>query len=182
MKAITILEPWASLIACGAKKIETRSWATKYRGKIAIHTGKSDTYISNCDWNKKVFSDPFLSALKLLHRCRENGDLSSIEFNFGKVIAVADLVDCYYIVYHPGTNIDIAKHINIGAESMTNDKHDPNFSKYIVPSEQELSFGDWTPGRYAWILENVRRIDPVPAKGQQRIWNWEGNISCSHQS
>jgi hypothetical protein len=36
MKVLTILEPWASLIVCGAK-IETRSWATKYRGSIAIH-------------------------------------------------------------------------------------------------------------------------------------------------
>jgi len=42
MKAITIHQPYASLIACGAKIYETRSWATKYRGKIAIHAGKSD--------------------------------------------------------------------------------------------------------------------------------------------
>jgi hypothetical protein len=40
MKALTILEPWASIIACGAKQIETRSWSTKYRGSIAIHAGK----------------------------------------------------------------------------------------------------------------------------------------------
>jgi len=40
LKAITILQPWASLIACGAKQIETRSWATKYRGQLAIHAGK----------------------------------------------------------------------------------------------------------------------------------------------
>ncbi len=37
MKAITLWQPWASLIAIGAKKIETRSWATKYRGPLAIH-------------------------------------------------------------------------------------------------------------------------------------------------
>jgi len=29
------------LIAIGAKKIETRSWATGYRGPLAIHAGKS---------------------------------------------------------------------------------------------------------------------------------------------
>jgi activating signal cointegrator 1 len=176
MKAITILEPWASLIACGAKKIETRSWSTKYRGNIAIHAAKSRGQIGNVNFNKKLFSEPFLTALKPFSIYRNDGNLSGISFNYGKVIAIADLVDCYYIVYHPGTNVDIAKHINVGAESMTNDKHDPDFSKYTVPSEQELSFGDWTPGHYAWILENVRRIDPVPAKGKQRIWNWEGNI------
>lgn len=46
MKAITILQPWAALIACGAKKIETRSWYTDHRGQIAIHAGKSEKYLS----------------------------------------------------------------------------------------------------------------------------------------
>jgi len=94
------------------------------------------------------------------------------DFPYGKVIAIADLVDCYYIVNHPGTNIDIAKNIRVGAESMTENKRDPDFGKYIVPTEQEIAFGDWTPGCYAWILDNVRQIGYVPAKGQQRLWEW----------
>ena len=40
MKAITIREPWASLIINGYKKYEFRSWKTNYRGKILIHAGK----------------------------------------------------------------------------------------------------------------------------------------------
>ncbi|ETT30703.1 hypothetical protein C161_27403 [Paenibacillus sp. FSL R5-192] len=40
MKAITIIQPWATLIAIGAKQYETRSWPTKHRGEIAIHAGK----------------------------------------------------------------------------------------------------------------------------------------------
>ncbi len=38
---------------------------------------------------------------------------------------------------------------------------------------KEFMFGDYTPGRYAWILANVRRIEPVPAKGMQRLWEWD---------
>ncbi|WP_342351939.1 ASCH domain-containing protein [Lysinibacillus boronitolerans] len=30
MKAITIKQPWATLIALGEKRFETRSWQTKY--------------------------------------------------------------------------------------------------------------------------------------------------------
>ena len=41
MKALTIKEPWASLIINGYKKYEFRSWKTKYRGKILIHAGMS---------------------------------------------------------------------------------------------------------------------------------------------
>lgn len=37
MKALTIWQPWATAIAIGAKRIETRSWETHYRGPIAIH-------------------------------------------------------------------------------------------------------------------------------------------------
>ena len=41
MKALTIKEPWASLIINRYKKYEFRSWKTKYRGKILIHAGMS---------------------------------------------------------------------------------------------------------------------------------------------
>jgi len=40
MKAITIKEPFASLIIDGYKKYEFRTWKTNYRGKILIHAGK----------------------------------------------------------------------------------------------------------------------------------------------
>lgn len=40
MKAITIWQPWASLLVTDQKKYETRSWATSYRGPIAIHAAK----------------------------------------------------------------------------------------------------------------------------------------------
>ena len=46
MKAITLWQPWASLLASGPKKHETRSWKTKHRGWIAIHAAKrSDVLI-----------------------------------------------------------------------------------------------------------------------------------------
>ncbi len=37
MKAISLLQPWASLVVMGVKTIETRSWATQHRGIILIH-------------------------------------------------------------------------------------------------------------------------------------------------
>lgn len=36
MKVLSVLQPWASLIAIGAKRYETRSWRTDHRGPIAI--------------------------------------------------------------------------------------------------------------------------------------------------
>ena len=50
MKAITLHQPWASLIACGAKVIETRSWQPSkdlIGQRIAIHAGKKIVHIPN---------------------------------------------------------------------------------------------------------------------------------------
>ena len=41
IKAITLWQPWASLIAHGVKRHETRHWPTDYRGPIAIHAAKT---------------------------------------------------------------------------------------------------------------------------------------------
>ena len=39
MKALSIRQPWASLILTGSKRIENRTWSTQYRGPLFIHTG-----------------------------------------------------------------------------------------------------------------------------------------------
>lgn len=45
MKALTISQPFASLIADGHKWIENRCWETRYRGPLAIHAGKGTQYL-----------------------------------------------------------------------------------------------------------------------------------------
>jgi len=35
-KAISLKQPWANLVASGAKTIETRKWSTNYRGDLVI--------------------------------------------------------------------------------------------------------------------------------------------------
>ena len=40
-KALSARQPWASLIVCGLKTIEIRSWPTSYRGRLYIHAAKS---------------------------------------------------------------------------------------------------------------------------------------------
>lgn len=40
MKALSLLQPWASLVVMGHKRIETRGWNTPYRGPLLIHASK----------------------------------------------------------------------------------------------------------------------------------------------
>lgn len=40
MKALSVRQPWANLIASGQKTIETRTWYTPYRGELLIASSK----------------------------------------------------------------------------------------------------------------------------------------------
>ena len=46
MKALTIQQPYASLIADGEKWVENRGWYTTYRGPLAIHAGSGTRYLN----------------------------------------------------------------------------------------------------------------------------------------
>ena len=49
--------------------------------------------------------------------------------------------------------------------------------KLIAVDEPERSFGDYTPGRYAWVLTNIRALkDPIPCKGALSLWDVSGDI------
>ena len=47
MKALTISQPYASMIAAGQKWIENRTWCTDYRGSLAIHAGRGRQYLDS---------------------------------------------------------------------------------------------------------------------------------------
>lgn len=46
IKALTISQPFATLIGDGRKWVENRCWPTKYRGPLAIHAGKGTQYLT----------------------------------------------------------------------------------------------------------------------------------------
>lgn len=60
MKAITLWEPWASLMAIGAKVNETRGVRTSHRGDICIHAAQADHGVPDSIYERvlDLFSDP----------------------------------------------------------------------------------------------------------------------------
>lgn len=164
MKAITIWQPYASFITAGLKHYETRGWKTSYRGPIAIHAAQRPV-----GWCLKQVP-PAVSDLTVSTFGKEG----TRQLPVGQIIAVGELVNVWHICHYPGTNVDKAKYIEIGAESLTTDKHSPDFGAFIIPDPREFILGGWTPGRFAWELANVRALkDPIVAKGNQGLWNWE---------
>ena len=108
MKAISLKQPWANLVASGRKTIETRTWSTKYRGKILIVSPKSPANLGPT----------------------------------GMALAIAEIVDC-----RPMTEVD----------------EDAACCK-IYPKAQ------------AWVLRNVRRIEPFAVNGQLGIYEVDDEL------
>jgi hypothetical protein len=84
MRALTLTQPWATLVAIGAKQRETRCWTTGYRGWIAIHAAKGFP-----GWAKDLCTvTPFREALA----AALYGSVG--ELPRGEIIAVARLTEC----------------------------------------------------------------------------------------
>lgn len=87
MKALSLWQPWASLIAVGAKRLETRSWFTAYRGPLAIHAAARWTLREQL-----VLREPrFFDALKHDYAL-DDYDLPAVPR--GAIVAVGMLTDC----------------------------------------------------------------------------------------
>lgn len=180
MKCLSVLQPYASLIALAghpdpevrrlAKKFETRSWPTKYRGTLAIHASKEKKYIDMRSDYYICGDEPFYSVL--MDRAKKMSRIDPFKVNLprGAVIATCRLVDCIEIVWSLEDVDRIAPSCLIGEHG-----------KVYTISDNEAAFGDYNPGRYAFILDDVKPLpEPVPAKGRLGLWEWtppEGVVS-----
>ncbi len=139
IKALTIRQPWASAIANGKKKVETRGHRTCYRGPLLIHAGQSRIHLA-------LGKTRLLAGIPDLH-----GDPP-----LGAIIAVCELVDC----------IPTAE---LALYSVPVSRLELNRAEW----RQELALGDYSAGRYGWVLNNVRKLpEPIPYRGQQGLWNF----------
>lgn len=50
-------------------------------------------------------------------------------------------------------------------------------TEMALVSDRERAFGNYSPGRYAWRLDDVRALDvPVLARGALGLWEWECEV------
>jgi len=142
MKCISLWQPWATLMAIGAKRIETRSWATRFRGWLAIHAAQK--------WNKELkglcLQEPFVDVFKMQRPnqadCFYLEDALKYILPLGHIIALVNVIDC----------------VQIRASN--------------TPSENERYFGDYTPGRFMWITNKAIKLpEPIPYRGSQGFFD-----------
>jgi hypothetical protein len=166
MKAITLRQPWASLVAVGAKRIKTSKQQTSYRGPLAIYA--STVLPGGIFRAKRPMPEPFASPLREAGHANERGDVILSYLPRGSVIATCTLVDICAICAIPHSD-DVGYAQPVVEDGAT-------IGRIIAVQEPERTFDDYTPGRWAWLLADVQPLDPpVPAEGGQKsLWDWDG--------
>lgn len=156
MKALSIKQPWASLIALGIKDIENRTWKTNFRGRIYIHASAkwvenpqvSDTYgfvYNDIQWS--YITENYALPLTALLDPKCPFDRLPISAIIGEV----DIVDC------------VINHSSIWAE-----KSDPElWDNHGNPI--------YDKPLYNWVLANAVLYDEpiLNVKGKLSFWDFQ---------
>jgi hypothetical protein len=161
MKCLSLWQPWASLLVAGAKLVETRGWLTAHRGPLLIHATKH--------WTPDLWgicqAEPFHSTLCRIGFPRQIGKPDR-GLPLGCIIGRVDVVACVSTsivdVCPIAAFVGWTAHLDIPRPRVT-------------ISAAERAFGNYGPGRFAFLCENPVRFDkPVPCRGRQMMFNVEG--------
>lgn len=154
MKALSIKQPWASLIAHGIKDIENRTWKVNFRGKIFIHASAKEAGsvldLLNNDQSKKW--NDYLNTLNTI----PDKPVSAI-------IGEVEIIDC------------VIDHDSIWAEHQA---EKPKVEDYITSGLPE----EWTRYNAAWFkfIDSKRIYNLVLANAvlyDKPILNVKGKLS-----
>jgi hypothetical protein len=150
MPAITLWQPWASLIAHGAKRYETRHWPPPARligRRIAIHAAA-----------RPVPRDFDAALAQAVGSALGRSDWRRA-LPFGAVVCTVVMTGGYRVgapCASDGAAIDAAVPGSAPLAALATDP-----------------FGYYARGRWAWALDDVALLDPaIPAKGRQGWWHW----------
>ena len=154
MYAITLWQPWASLIADGVKKQETCSWAPPKHligERIAIHAAK-----------RKLTKAELRELPSMIHHDMSvrYGHFWEEDVPYGAVVATVELAGACEI---KGPLLTPERGL-LGHHCHTNEP-------CRVYSD---IYGDYSVGRIIWRLKDIEKFqEPVPAAGKQGFWDWK---------
>ena len=147
MKAITVKQPWASLMVHGIKDIENRTWRTNFRGRVLIHSAGSHGRKFSVD----LTDEQMKAAFGTIAKETMFGNLP-----FGAIIGSVEIVDC--VINHPSIWAEKTDNYTVG---MNPKLHEDITGKKIV---------------YNWVLANpILYAKPIEnVKGKLSFWDYPG--------
>lgn len=161
--AISLWQPRASLVAAGIKRWETRSWPTKYRGRLVIAAAARRPHARDGMGPWAInFTGAVLrrDAVPYAYNPAEN---RSLDLPLGAVVASANLVDCVRMVGAGPVSTETLTEtlrpdgfVVVGPEQMAFYRPGIADGELSVDISDQREFGIWEPGRWAWRLEDIR--------------------------
>lgn len=156
VNALTLWQPWATLLVDGIKTTETRDWWPPLNalGKpIAIHAG-----------THKVSKNGIPLAVQERMELGYDADWRD-KIPYGAMIGVGILSHYYYV--HGRERAD--KTVMVEQWPNTKDILEGPYS--YIPTDP---WGDYSVGRYIWQITNMYPLqEPVKIAGKQKIWKWK---------
>lgn len=157
MQALTLTQPWASLIATGRKTVETRDWPWQslVGRPLLIHAAK--TYGGIKGIPDPDTGEPLPGTRRGYDRvCAglagplERAGLDPDELPLGCFVALSIVVA---MVPDEATG------------------HERSLVDARLSDGDEALLGSYGPGRWYWLLDTIRTVPrPVAATGQQGVW------------
>lgn len=148
MRALTLHEPYASLVAEGYKLYETRPRCPKSMvgQRIAIHAGK------------KMLTLAEMQALpeEVVDFVSDKGGIR--ELPYGAIVASATLVRVHVVIEQAINN----------QRALVQETYPPTYRIRHIKTDP---YGDFSQGRYIWELGDISKVDePIPMRGFQGFW------------
>jgi hypothetical protein len=166
MKALTVRQPYAQLIVLGPKTIETRSWSTKHRCPLVIHAGAAESFGQGSvvgEWQlyRGDRQDRPMARRTRMHKT--DGTLSVV-LPLGAIVGTCNLVDVVPMVVSGEEGairtLDVDDN---GSLWIVEPQSDESVEAGEHPEWREvtdqLPYGDFTPGRFAWLLEDIKPVE-----------------------
>jgi hypothetical protein len=148
MKCLTLAQPLPSLISHGVVHVLAMDWPTDHRGPIGLHAARE------VDW--ELSHRPEVEhALHAAGRCvidiTQRGNPA-----LGAIVGTATLIDVAPIHVLGDEGNHWAPHVCLdpddGEAMVITDPEDD----WVNNAGDQLPFGDFAPGRWAWILEDAK--------------------------
>jgi hypothetical protein len=168
MKALTIYQPWASLIMAGAKPYEFRKWSPRERGgaygkligqRVVIHAS-----------SRRIRSR---EMAYILDRIGEGGDAAAgLCLHLDKATPVLDAAYAMSLCDDDGSGTWLRYGVGLGTAILGEPRNGVE-----VAGEFGLSWANDSDRRdhanFAWPMLDVDVWgEPIPMRGFQGFWNW----------
>lgn len=171
MRAISLWQPWASLIACGAKPFETRSWAPPREligQTIAIHAAKKIDKGAAQFAEELMYGQHAEGGFDLADKLAASmkGTPDALMGLFGQALMPVGCVVCTVKLVAALQLGELAEGTARPASRVVRRISSRTMADCFTVRNDD--FGDYAPGRWAWLLQDVRPLaPPAGAVGRQ---------------